>query len=303
MKVFLVFPMADGQTGPAIKHAFEQLGHEIISVDARLQTNKIYETYQEFKSDLVFCTKTPEVTNQIRNIKQKFNPIICMWNPDARKSIDNWASLFPLIKLVDFHFVVDINLIDDWKKLNPNTFWLPQGLQDEIYNRPKIITKIDIKKYSCDVSFCGDRIGSYHKFRDKYLIPIENMKINFKHWTGIYNEEHNKMVSLSKINLGCSGSNNAKIRTSVSVRDYKIIGAGGFLLTDSGGGLDKIFPCEGHKKILDYYNSPNDLIKKIKFWLPKNEERKKIAERGYEWIHKNATYVHRIKSALDYMGI
>jgi len=65
MKIYLVFPMADGQTGPAIKYAFEQLGHHVKAIDARRQTNRIYENYREFSGDLVFCTKTPEVTDQI----------------------------------------------------------------------------------------------------------------------------------------------------------------------------------------------------------------------------------------------
>lgn len=31
------------------------------------------------------------------------------------------------------------------------------------------------------------------------------------------------------------------------------------------------------------------------------KERKKVAERGYKWVHANATYTHRIKTALDYI--
>ena len=33
------------------------------------------------------------------------------------------------------------------------------------------------------------------------------------------------------------------------------------------------------------------------------DKRKQIAERAYRWVHENATYIHRIKMALDYMGL
>jgi len=299
MRVFLVFPMADGQTGPAIKYAFEQLGHPVKAVDARLQTSEIYESYRGFKGDLVFCTKTPEVTDHIKRIKKEFNPVVCTWNPDTRYNINDWRSLFPLIQLSDYHFVPDTKTISAWKRINPNTFWLPQGLQDEIYHRPKSITDTDILKYSCDVNWVGDT-GTLHEFRPPLISVIKQMGVNFKTWgceghPKIYNEEHNKMVALSKINLGMSGwPENGK---SVSVRDYKILGAGGFLLEFYREGIYDLFPENG----MDCYHTPEDLMVKIRHWLDHEEERVATAERGYRWVHANATYTHRIKMALEYM--
>jgi len=291
--------MADGQTGPAIKYAFEQLGHKVVAIDARLQTNKIYETYCEFGGDLVFCTKTPEVTGQIRDIKLRFKPIVCIWNPDTRYNIDHWKSLFPLIKLCDYNFVPDTKTIPDWKRINSNTFWLSQGLQNEIYDKPKNITNVDKIKYSCDVCWAGD-IGKVHELRIPYINAIERMSVNFEFWgcrgnPKIYNEEHNKMVALSKINIGCSCW--PKNGSYVSVRDYKILGAGGFLLELYRKGIEKLFPLD----VFDFYKNEKELVMKIDYWLNHESERKKIAERGYKWVHENATYRHRIKMALNYM--
>jgi len=298
MKIYLVFPMADGQTGPAIKYAFEQLGHCVEAIDARLQTNRIYEDYCKFRGDLVFCTKTPKVTDQIRTIKQKFNPIICMWNPDSQATIGHWKNLFPLIELIDYHFVVEYSQIPKWRNLNPNTFWLPQGVQSEIYHKPSKITAEDKKKYTCDVCFAGTK--AY--YRNPFLKAINQMDVNFKKWgfegSGrIYNEEHNKMVSLSKINLGCSGPLSMELKRNISVRDYKIMGAGGFLLEFYRDSMKDVFP----PGTLGYYKNPKDLMAKIKYWLRHDEERKAVAKRGYKWVHENATYTHRIKVALDYM--
>lgn len=204
--------------------------------------------------------------------------------------------------MCDYYFVVASKLIPEWKKINLNTFWLPQGVQNEIYNKPKTITKKNRMKYSCDVSWAGRRHTNFHKIRRPFLDAVDRININFKQWgcmdnPKIYNEKHNKMVSLSKINLAISRW--PKNEKYTSVRNYKILGAGGFLLELYRKGIYEIFP----ENIFDCYRSPSDLIAKIRYWLKNEQERKEYAKRGYEWVHENATYTHRIKMALEYMGM
>lgn len=293
--------MADGQTGPAIKYAFEQLGHEVMAVDAKLEETKSSPTAFDFKPDLIFCSRTYGLAEHIKWIKLNMDTTVCMWNVDTRNSIYEWEYLFTLIRLCDYYFVVASNLIPDWQKINPNTFWLPQGLQDEIYHKPDRITKSDILKYECDVSFAGSCTG-YHSWRIPYLQAIEKMGVKFKKWgcdgkPQVYNEEHNKMVACSKINLGLSGwPSNGKY---VSVRNYKVLGAGGFLLEYMRlpNDLFKVMPEEA----IDYYVSPSDLVHAIKHWLEFEEDRKKAAQKGHNWVHSQATYTHRIQKALEIM--
>ena len=299
MKIFLAFPLKDGQTGPAIKRAFENLGHEVFAIDARLHPNKLYENYWKFRADLVFCAKLPEITMQIKLIKQNFNPIICIWNMDTRTNVNYWKSLFPLIKLCDYNFIPDTGTLSAWKKINKNTFWLPQGLQDEIYHKPESITETDRARYSSDVCWAGD-LGAVHEMRVPFIEALSKMKINFKCWgcrgnPQVYNNEHNKMAALSKINLGCSCW--PENGSYTSVRDYKIMGAGGFLLELYRDGIEKLFPLD----IFDFYKNEKELAVKIRYWLAHEKERKEIAEKGYKWTHEEATYKHRIIAAINYI--
>ncbi len=301
MRVLLLFPMADGQTGPAIKYAFEQLGHQVMAVDAKTEVVDSFPAPEFFSDDpdLVFCSRSPQLIEHVKNIRLRFTDAkICMWNVDTRTDINQWEHLFPLIKLVDYYFVVASRLIPEWRELNPNTFHLPQGLQDEIYNKPKEITEDDKRKYYCDISFAGRERGT----RRLFFNAVDKMNINFRKWgcagmPKVYNEEHNKMVSLSKINLCCSGWPENESYTSV--RNYKIMGAGGFALELYRKGLVDIFPLGTYST----YYDPDDLVEVIRYWLDHEEERKKIVEDGYKWVHANATYTHRINTALDYMGI
>lgn len=295
MKILLLFPMADGQTGPAIKYSFEKLGHTVKAVDAKLRPGDSYKTACEFKPDLVFCSRTTALTEQVVKIKKKMNVIACTWNVDTRATVNSWTQLYSLIRASDYYFVVASRLIPEWRKINEKTFWLPQGLQDEIYRKPKKLDEKDIAKYKCEASFCGDIKASPHRFRPAFLNTIRKSNVNFKHWAGVYNEEHNKMAALSKVNIGLSGW--PKNVACVSVRNYKLMGAGGFVLELYRAGLDQIFPLN----IIDQYKNPEELVLKIKHWLSHEKERNEIADKGFHWVRENATYTHRIKMALDYM--
>ncbi len=304
MRVLLVFPQQDGQTGPAIKWAFQQLGHTVQTVDAKLYPGRTYRTAWEFKPDFVFCSRTKELTGQIAHIKS-YPPLttkIAMWNVDVRSGIDSWQHLFPLIRLCDYHFVVDSKLIPEWKVINPNTFWVPQGLQNELYKKPSSITDEDREKYSCDVSWAGDIDSPVHRFRIPFIEAVDKMGIDFKTWgcrgnPRVYGEEHNKMVSLSKINLGMSAF--PENEDGFSVRDYKIMGAGGFLLEYYRKQIHAIFPVRS----ICHYDTPFDLVNTIKFYLKHKQWRKTMAKYGHKWVHSHATYTHRIRKALEIMGM
>jgi spore maturation protein CgeB len=225
-----------------------------------------------------------------------------MWNTDTRAKISKYKHLFILIKSCDYYFAVDTKTIPQWKKINPNTFWLPQGLQNEVYSKPGKITDEERARYSCDISFAGGLKVSAHKHRNQYLKAIEQMDVELKLWGCrgnplVYNEEHNKMVSQSKINLCCSAFPGNGQYTSV--RNYKILGAGGFALELYREGINEIFP----ENIIKCYVDSEDLKEKVRYWLDHDEERRQIADMVYKWVHENATYTHRIRDALRYMGM
>lgn len=303
MMVLLLFPMYDKQTGPAIKRAFENLGHEVYAIDAKQEPGNSYAMSLQVSPDLVFCSRTKELAGQVVQIKQRFpSAKTCVWNVDTRYNINEWSHLFPLIRICDYHFVVANKLIPQWRTINPNTHWLPQGLQDEVYDRPRTLTEEDREKYACDVSFAGSATVKTHENRPEILSAIRKMGVNYKFWgcydnPRVYNEEHNKMVALSKINIAISGwSSNGKY---TSVRNYKIMGAGGFVLEFYREGVHKIFPSH----VIKYYTTPWDIAENIRYWLDHDQERQVIADAGYKWVHENATYTHRIRMVLDYMGM
>ena len=98
----------------------------------------------------------------------------------------------------------------------------------------------------------------------------------------------------SKINLNITLRS---IRSGIPLRAMDIMGSGGFLLSNfQAGFLDYLIPGEDFV----YYDSKEDLLGKIDYYLTQEEERKRIAENGHNKIAARHTYRHRVREMLDF---
>jgi len=97
----------------------------------------------------------------------------------------------------------------------------------------------------------------------------------------------------SKINLNITLRS---ILSGIPLRAFEIIGAGGFLLSNYQPDFDDCF-IAGEDYV--FYESVDDLLDKIDYYLDHNDERKAIAESGLNRIKENHTYLHRVKEILE----
>ena len=97
----------------------------------------------------------------------------------------------------------------------------------------------------------------------------------------------------SKINLNISLRS---IQAGIPLRGFDILGAGGFLLTNYQSDFLNFFvPGED----FDYFESKNDLLDKIDYYLAHEEERAQIAENGFKKVAAYHTYRHRAEEMLS----
>lgn len=82
----------------------------------------------------------------------------------------------------------------------------------------------------------------------------------------------------------------------VSPRIFEAMVCGAFVISDKQKDVIALFQDGKH---LVYFDSPNDLVEKIRYFLAYPELRKKVALNGMQEVHKNHTYVHRIQSLLS----
>ena len=97
----------------------------------------------------------------------------------------------------------------------------------------------------------------------------------------------------ARINLNISLRS---IKSGMPLRIFDIMGAGGFLLTNfQADFLDYFVPGEDYV----YFDSTNDLLQKLDYYLTHEKERAAIAQNGYEKIKAQHTYKHRIEEILS----
>lgn len=140
------------------------------------------------------------------------------------------------------------------------------------------------------------KIFSEKKLFEKSVLQINKKKILDENDIQIYlkcrkdypetEEELVKLFNSSKINL-CF-SNKGKINPQI----YKILAAGGFLITNENKSLKKKFAVSKH---LETFTNQQDLMDKIDFYLQNLNIAQKIAQLGKFQMVRNYTFSIKIK--------
>lgn len=240
-------------------------------------------------------------------------PMICGWTYDitfgGREIPD--SALMKGIKHLDFLFTIT----PDHAKKIENGYWVPEGCDP--YSHFPVTTNDNY-----GVSFVGQvtenspiyRVrGFVHLDRQAWLSAIGerfpkqlsiygnmigNTKLSQYHSKQyLHNAWDNNVVSSnSTINLGHSGWPNVKY--SWSARDYRVMAAGGFLLTNRIRGHSDFFKDGKHMAM---YRSTEECLDKIAYYLQNPEERERIAQKGRERVLNHFTFKHSVETMLTHM--
>lgn len=297
----LLMPFKDGQTGLFWKRAFKRAKIKFCAVDSRENITTIYPKIQSFKPDVIITGKEGSLQFVIPYVKHK-HPEIQIWciNPDVRNSVNDFTpAVKEIFKCVDVFMIKTLGMIPEYKGLYPHSkvYWLPQSVDIQTYHNK--YKRFNPKKLACSVSFIGNTGFGYETpagGRRRLLPFIKKHVAEFKHYGNKnpkYDDAHNHIVMSSKINIGHCGY--AYIDGANSVRDMKIMAAGGFLLTERVKNTHPIFR-DGYHWV--EYVGVHDCVDKINYYLRRPEERKKIAKRGYDAVVKYHTYDVRLQEML-----
>ena len=112
------------------------------------------------------------------------------------------------------------------------------------------------------------------------------------HGTVDYYSQMPLVFRRSKINLNISLRS---IKSGIPLRAFDILGSGGFLLSNfQADFLDEFIPGED----FDYYESKEDLLRKLKYYLNHDDERTAIAKNGHDKVAAAHTFRHRVGEML-----
>lgn len=101
----------------------------------------------------------------------------------------------------------------------------------------------------------------------------------------------------SKINLNITLR---AIRSGVPLRAFEIMGSGGFLLSNY---QEDFLDCFDPGVDFVYYDSYDDLMEKVEYYLSHEKERQEIAQNGYEKVKNYHTYSNRMDAMLEVMDL
>lgn len=103
----------------------------------------------------------------------------------------------------------------------------------------------------------------------------------------IYPEEYRGICSSAKIIIGMDPRDDLDLY--FSNRTWLSLACGGFLLTRYVPNLEEHFTNHEH---LVWYHSPEECLELIDYYLPREEERRRIARNGSEYVREYHTFRH-----------
>ena len=319
MKIFSILLITElskpWSNGWYYKAGFEKNGHTVVLFDPSSVENpsiNVFAITKEIRPDFILHTKA-ELPSEIFQELRKFSKVI-MWYPDP--VIPEWLS--PYVKASDIFFTMSGGLVEEFRKLNRNVFWLSQAFEPSFFE-VKEISSDDRRRFSADVTFVGN-LGSKKQYlsRRTALEKVIDEGFKFKWWGPkiprklstiplifgkigrayggkfVWGKDYAKVARLSKIFLAFDSM--PHIRKSMSARMYTAVGCGAFYMCQHVAGIEDVL-TPGREIVT--FRSDDEMIDMIKYYLSRDEERRKISEAGKLRVLNDHTYEVRAKQMIE----
>ena len=313
MKILLLAPN-DGHSHVYIREAFQDLGHEVREVDYRaigqlrgLQTLHDYILRFCAGYDLTLILKgemiAPGIIRQIKNC--------AVWDFDCWDCNAEWY--IERAKAAKWFFTPCKGLVPKFREMSINAQFLLEGCSPKFhYPEPLVWEQQDWHMYASDVSFVGtiENIEGRREWLTAVAEFVYNNELGKMHLWGSFGgapipyAQHNgrpvgedsglnKVATNTKINLDYS--RRPDIDGGFSARIFRTLAARGFLLMRKVEGIEEMLQPGVD---LDVFESTEECIEKIRFYLDDEEARKRVADNGYRKVLAEHTFVKRLTEML-----
>lgn len=300
-----------------VQRGLEENGLDVKGFDALSSASPFIDLMSlldRFKPDLLLHMKDRNFHAEWLQEAAKKGIITAEWYPDI--ALPEW--LVPYINNVNVFFTMAEGMIGEFRRYNPNVFWLSQAFDDSFF-RVKEVTAADGKTFASDVTFIGT-LGSkeYYLRRRRYLQRVISEGIRFTWWGPrlprklstipllfgklgrayggrfVWGEDYAKVAQLSKVFLAFDAE--PGIRKSMSARMYTAVGCGAFYLCEHVDGIEDVL-TPGREIIT--FRSEGEMIEKIRYFLKHEGERLRISEAGRTRVLRDHTYKIRTRKMLS----
>jgi spore maturation protein CgeB len=276
---------------------FHRLGFPIAR---KMENSKLLKLVTENKFDIIFIEKCLVIRpSTLKKIKE-LNPhskIVCYILDDF---LGKGNRSFFFMKSIKYYDLIACNKEHNVQKYyyyGAKKVYYFKNAYSKLVHRPIAFDKESNSYFSSDVTF----IGTYEKIRADYLLFLANNGIKVKVWgwskssksSGIdhplitnmgkhvYFDEFPKVICSSKISLNFLRKSNKDTETT---RSIEIPACGGFMLAERTENHMLLFE-EGSEA--EYFDSKEELLSKIKYYLVNEIERTEIGKRALQRCEKD----------------
>src|SRR3989344_1979028 len=278
-----------------------------LPADLTNANEKIVETVKEKKFDVIWIEKGNTIRPKtLFFIKKNFPSIkLVSCSEDDMYARHNQSLFYRWgLHYYDIVFTTKTYNLTELKLLGAKKIELFLDAYDEKLHRPYVLSEEEKKRFNCDVS----SIGAFEEDRAMKMLYLAEMGIKivvwgngWGYWVGkhpnlivknehLFKEDYSKAINATKINLCFLRKIN---RDEVTSRSVEIPACGGFMLAEKTKRHLEFFK-EGEEAV--FFDTNDELFKKIKYYLEHDEERKQIALNGRDRCIKSG-YNHRTQLA------
>ena len=314
-----------------IQQALEEMGHEVVAFDFsywRQQPAKILEpgdlaTWKPLflaerermlALDFDFVLACKGITSRnIERLGETFKCPVVYWCwdrmmitgwPPSRKHLDSCAA-------ADLYLSPTPSFAPEYREAGAAFRYLPLDVAQREFGKPgRQKPKITPGGDTIPVLFTGTCYGRWGRRIDTFL-EIERLlgSVEFhafgnghweregftRHHPHIWGHAFQAVVEKSKVCLAAGGFV-PHLEGCWSNRNARYMGCGGFTLSQYVPGMERTFGPDGENLV--YWQTAEDCVEKIKYYLVHEDERVEIAARGQQFAKKYLTIDYRVQQMM-----
>lgn len=303
--------------GYYMARALEEMGWDVERIDTPADLDRLGEILDRGRvPDLALATKADGMTPDMAMMIRSHGTPFVIWFPDP---VPPPRHMVEMGRVSDMFFTMSQGRIEDYKKAGvPRVEWLTQAVHPDFF--PMVpLTPEEEEYYGCDVGFVGN-LGTLPQYLPRRQMLERVVKAGFSlKWWGprpsrklkdlpfllskvcrSYGGRFVYLESFSKAARGCriflSQDSYPEIRLSMSVKIYTAMCCGAFYMCRRVEGIEELFTPDRELVLFEDYD---EMVDKIRWYLDRPEERKKIAEAGRKKVLDEHTYHKRFASMFD----